>query len=56
MQSIFDLVGNKIQEIFDAQVVNISTYNAVTREGTLRYVYENGTRTEFLGTLPDHTG
>src|SRR5438046_9221148 len=27
MQAIYDLVGNKIQSIFDAQMVDIVTYN-----------------------------
>ena len=44
MQAMYDLVGDKIQEIFDAQVVDIALYNLET--GTIRYVYgvERGVR------------
>ena len=28
MQAIYDVVGDKIQEIFDAQIVDIGIYNA----------------------------
>ena len=30
MQSMYDLVGDKIHEIFDAQVVDIGLYDAAT--------------------------
>jgi GAF domain-containing protein/CheY-like chemotaxis protein len=44
MQAMYDLVGDKIQEIFDAQVVDISTFDAGA--GLLRWHYsiERGKR------------
>ncbi len=46
MQSMYDLVGDKIHEIFDAQVVDIGLYDL--RAGTIRYPYaiERGVRIE----------
>ncbi|HZQ10235.1 MAG TPA: GAF domain-containing protein [Anaerolineae bacterium] len=44
MQAIYDLVGDKIREIFDAQVVFISTYDPLTDLASFRYVIENGVR------------
>ncbi len=44
MQAIYDLVGNKIQGIFDAQVVDIVTYNPSTKLIYPRYVIERGIR------------
>ena len=43
-QTIYDLVGDKLKEVFDAQVVSISTYDEVA--GLLRfpYVIERGER------------
>ncbi|MBL0026304.1 MAG: GAF domain-containing protein [Saprospiraceae bacterium] len=45
IQSIYDLVGEKIREIFDAQVVDIVTYDAGTNLIEDRYAYEKGDRT-----------
>jgi GAF domain-containing protein/CheY-like chemotaxis protein len=44
MQSMYDLVGDKIQEIFDAQVVDIAIFDR--DEGLMRFPYaiERGTR------------
>ncbi|HEY1090188.1 MAG TPA: GAF domain-containing protein, partial [Burkholderiaceae bacterium] len=50
MQGIHDLIGDKIREIFDAQVVTISLYDA--SHGLLDHVYaiENGKRMEIAPT------
>ncbi|MFI5226474.1 MAG: GAF domain-containing protein, partial [Candidatus Limnocylindrales bacterium] len=44
MQAMYELVGDKIQEVFDAQVVDIATYDV--EAGTLSYQYtiEKGVR------------
>jgi len=42
MQAIYDLVGDKIREIFDAQSVLISSFNLETGMATSNYVYEKG--------------
>src|SRR5438045_4120884 len=44
MQAIYDLVGNKIQSIFDAQMVDIVTYNNKADLIYPRYVIERGER------------
>ncbi|HEY5462264.1 MAG TPA: GAF domain-containing protein [Hanamia sp.] len=44
MHAIYDLVGDKIQSIFDAQVVDIVTYNSDDNLIYPRYVIERGTR------------
>jgi FOG: GAF domain len=49
MQGIYDLVGEKIREIFDAQVIDIVTYDSKTNLIEDRYSYEKGDRT-LLGT------
>src|SRR5207249_3685805 len=38
MQAMYDLVGDKIQEIFDAQVVNIAVFERDA--GLLRFMYQ----------------
>jgi PAS domain S-box-containing protein len=43
-QAIYDLVGDKIQEVFDAQVVSISTYEESTGLIVFPYVIERGER------------
>jgi signal transduction histidine kinase/DNA-binding response OmpR family regulator len=56
MQAIYDLVGDKIREVFDAQGVSIATHDATTQQGMARYLYENGKRADLLGefaVLPD---
>jgi PAS domain S-box-containing protein len=45
-QRIFDLVGDKIEEIYDAQVVSISTYDAATGLLSFPYMIERGERFE----------
>src|SRR4029078_3622167 len=47
MQAMYDLVGDKIQEIFDAQVVDIGIYNTDAGTISFRYGIERGVR------LPD---
>jgi GAF domain-containing protein/CheY-like chemotaxis protein len=44
MQAMYDLVGDKIQEIFDAQVVDISIYDRETRRLRFPYTIERGVR------------
>jgi PAS domain S-box-containing protein len=45
-QAIYDAVGDKIQEIFDAQVVSIRTLDEATRLLQYPYVIERGERLE----------
>jgi PAS domain S-box-containing protein len=45
-QAIYELVGDKIQEVFDAQVVSISTHDASTNLLNFPYVIERGKRFE----------
>ena len=42
MQAMYDLVGDKIQEIFDAQVVDIGIYDRETRRIRFPYTIERG--------------
>ena len=44
MQSMYDLVGDKIQEIFDAQVVDIAIYDPETNLINFTYTIERGVR------------
>ena len=44
VQAIYDLVGDKIRDIFHAQVVMISTYDKQTETIEHRYAIENGQR------------
>ena len=44
MQSMYDLVGDKIQEIFDAQVVDIGILNRVSGVLNFPYTIERGVR------------
>jgi GAF domain-containing protein/CheY-like chemotaxis protein len=44
MQGIYDLVGDKIREIFDAQVVSISIYERKHDRVAFPYVIERGAR------------
>ena len=46
MQSMYDLVGDKIQEIFDAQIVDIALYDLDAQRMRFRYGYERGQRLE----------
>lgn len=44
MQAMYDLVGDKIQEIFDAQVVDIGLYHLDTGTISFPYTIERGVR------------
>ncbi|HJS20656.1 MAG TPA: GAF domain-containing protein, partial [Anaerolineales bacterium] len=44
LQGIYDAVGNKIREIFDAQSVIIGTLDHERSEGMFNYFYEKGER------------
>ncbi len=44
MQAIYDLVGDKIREIFDAQAVSISSYDSKTDLRHMHYLIEKGER------------
>ncbi len=44
MQAMYDLVGDKIQEIFDAQVVDIAIFRAARDEFEFAYTIERGVR------------
>ncbi|HEY7281677.1 MAG TPA: GAF domain-containing protein, partial [Actinomycetota bacterium] len=46
MQVMYDLVGDRIQEIFDAQVVDIATLDPSSGLVHIRYVVERGERLE----------
>jgi len=52
VQSIYDLVGDKFREIFDAQVVMISTYDPLSNSIEHRYAIEYGRRVTSPGTHP----
>ncbi len=51
-QSVIDLIGDKIREIFDAQVTLISLYNRATGEIIHRYINERGQRIQLDTPLP----
>ena len=44
MQSIYDLVGDKIQELFDAQAVIIATFDHEAKTELFHYTIEDGER------------
>jgi GAF domain-containing protein/CheY-like chemotaxis protein len=48
MQAMYDLVGDKIQSIFDAEVVEISTYDFEQDVTHIPYSFERGERTANL--------
>jgi len=52
VQSIYDLVGDKFRDIFDAQVVMISTYDRQSNSIEHRYAIERGARVYSPGTHP----
>ncbi|PKN87488.1 MAG: serine/threonine protein phosphatase [Chloroflexi bacterium HGW-Chloroflexi-8] len=52
VQEIYNLVGDKIREIFDAQVVMISTYYPESNTVEHRYAIEKGQRIFAPGHLP----
>jgi serine phosphatase RsbU (regulator of sigma subunit)/uncharacterized protein YigA (DUF484 family) len=47
MQSIYNLVGDKIREVFDAQGVTIATYDPATDRLHFRYSIQEGERIEY---------
>ena len=46
LQAIYDVVGDKIEEVFDAQAVTISTYDRATGLLAFPYLVERGQRFE----------
>ncbi len=44
MQGIYDLVGDKIRNLFDAQVVSMCTFNYENSTEEFNYMYEDGER------------
>tara|TARA_R110000868_G_scaffold294140_1_gene554716 strand:- start:72499 stop:77502 length:5004 start_codon:yes stop_codon:yes gene_type:complete len=44
MQGIYDLVGDRIRDLFDAQVTAISTFNHEPKTETFQYLFEDGGR------------
>ncbi|MDR9367370.1 MAG: GAF domain-containing protein, partial [Balneolaceae bacterium] len=44
MQGIYDLVGNKIQDLFDSQVTAIATFNHDSKTEDFHYTFEKGER------------
>ncbi len=46
MQGIYDLVGDKVRDIFDAQVVVVATFDHARDVELLNYVFERGKRLE----------
>jgi signal transduction histidine kinase len=52
VQDIYDLIGDKIREIFNAQVVMISIYNPQTDKVEHRYAIERGKRVYVIEPQP----
>jgi GAF domain-containing protein len=46
MQGIYDLVGEKVRVLFDAQVVIIATFNHESKQEHFQYLFENGERVQ----------
>jgi GAF domain-containing protein/CheY-like chemotaxis protein len=44
IQAIYDLVGNRIRELFDAQAVGIETFDQKTETNHIQYLIEKGER------------
>ncbi len=44
MQAIYDLVGNRIRDLFDAQVVGIATFDHANEMEIINYLIEKGER------------
>ena len=42
LDAIYDLVGEKIQDIFDAQIVSIATFNYADNTEVFQFLYEDG--------------
>lgn len=51
-QSAIEMIGDKVRQIFSAQVTLISLYNPETKEITHRYINERGERMYFPQPLP----
>jgi len=51
MKGIYNLVGEKMRDIFNAQVIDIVTYDKITNQVTDQYTYEKGDQT-LLGPRP----
>ena len=49
IQGIYELVGEKIREIFNAQVIDIVTYDKSLNLIEDKYAYEKGDRTLISG-------
>ena len=49
MQAIYDLVGEKIKEVFNAQVVSLMTYDHVNDQLRGAYLIENGEKFDIAG-------
>ena len=47
MQGIYDLVGDKIRDLFDAQVAAIATFNYENKTEEFQYIFEDGERLDF---------
>ena len=56
MQTILDLVGDKIRDVFDAQVTFIALHDPTTRSYTLPYYLHRGERVERRGSFPVDRG
>ncbi len=52
VQDIYDLVGERIREIFDSQIVMISTYDAQSQTVEHRYAIERNERVYYPGQHP----
>jgi K+-sensing histidine kinase KdpD len=44
LQAIYDLIGEKVREVFSVQVVDIVTYDPATKQIAMPYSYEKGDR------------
>lgn len=44
MQGIYDLVGDKIRDLFDAQVTAVCTFNYESNKEEFHYIFEDGER------------
>lgn len=51
-QSMIDLIGSKVHQVFNAQVTLISLYNSETQEIIHRYINERGKRIYYPQPLP----
>src|SRR5260370_1575065 len=52
MELIYELVGEKIRQVFDSEVVDIVTFDPNTNLMTMRYSYEKGDRSTFTPREP----